>query len=165
MLSAVPYIGALIGMVLVSRHSDRTLERRYHAALPCLACAIGLVGIGVFAKTPAVAFAALVVAVAGSLSYNGAFWQIPPMLLAGTAVAGGIAFINSIANLSGWVGPFVVGWLEDVTGKTATGLYVVAGIEVFGAIVILLFMPRRSVSTSDSAKMRDLMRLLKHERG
>jgi D-galactonate transporter len=146
MLSALPYIGAMIGMVVVSRHSDRTLERRYHAGLPCLACAAGLIGLGVFANTPALAFAALVVAVAGSLSYNGAFWQIPPMLLAGTAVAGGFALINSIGALSGWAGPSVVGWLEDVTGKTATGLYVVAGLEILGATLILLFMPRRAIA-------------------
>src|SRR5229473_3290233 len=148
MLSTVPYIGALIGMVLVSRHSDRTLERRYHAALPCLACAVGLIGIGWFANSPVLAFTALVLAVAGSLSYNGAFWQIPPMLLGGTAAAGGIALINSIGSLSGWVGPSIVGWLEDLTGKTSTGLYVVAGLEVLGAVLILLFMPRRPVTTS-----------------
>ena len=147
-VSTVPYVAALIGMVLVSRHSDRMLERRYHAALPCVACAAGLVGIGLLGKTPVLAFAALVVAVAGSLSYNGAFWQIPPMLLAGTAAAGGIALINSIGNLSGWMGPSVVGWLEDLTGKTATGLYVVAGLEILGAILILRFMPRGARSPS-----------------
>jgi MFS family permease len=146
MLSAVPYIGALVGMGLVSRHSDRTLERRYHAALPCLACAAGLVGIGLFAGTPRLAFGALIVAVASALCYNGPFWQIPPMLLAGTAVAGGIALINSLGMLTGWVGPSVVGWLEDVTGKTATGLYVIAALEVLAAALILVFMPRGSIA-------------------
>ena len=73
------------------------------------------------------------------------------MLLMGTAAAGGIALINSLGCLSGWVGPSVVGWLEDVTGKTATGLYVVAGFETLGAIIILLFMPRRAVSPSGTA--------------
>ena len=137
LLSAVPYVGAMIAMVLVSRHSDRTLERRYHAAIPCLACASGLIGINVFASTPELAFCALIVAVSSALCYNGPFWQIAPMLLAGTAVAGGIAFINSLGNLSGWVGPTVVGWLADITGKTATGLYVVAGFEILAAILIL----------------------------
>src|SRR6266853_1517994 len=145
MLSTVPYIGALIGLVLVSRHSDRTLERRYHAALPCLACAVGLAGIGLFASTPALAFAALVVAVAGSLAYNGAFWQMPPTLLAGSAAAGCIALINSIGSLSGWVGPSIVGWLGDLTGKTSTGLYVVAGLEIIASALILIFIPRRAV--------------------
>jgi D-galactonate transporter len=148
LLSAVPYIAGMIGMVLVSRHSDRTCERRYHSALSCLACAIGLVGIGVFANSPALAFVALVLAVTGPLSALSVFWQIPTMLLAGTAAAGGIALINSIGNLSGWVGPSVVGWLEDVTGKTATGLYVVGGLEVLAAALILRFMPGRSMVSS-----------------
>jgi len=152
MLSAVPYIGALIGMVLVSRHSDRTLERRYHSALPYLAGAVGLVGVGVFANHPAIAFAAVVLAVAAPLSGAPVFWQIPSMLLAGTAAAGGIALVNSIGALSNWLGPSVVGWLEDVTGKTATGLYVVAGLDVLGAILILLFMPRRAVAVEPSRR-------------
>jgi MFS family permease len=78
MLSAVPYIGALIGMVLVSRHSDRTLERRYHAAFPCLACAVGLIGIGWFANSPVLAFTALVLAVASPLSGNVVWWTCRP---------------------------------------------------------------------------------------
>jgi D-galactonate transporter len=150
MLSTVPYVGALIGMVLVGRHSDRTLERRYHAAVPCLACAGGLIGIGALAHTPALAFSALVVAVASALCYNGAFWQLPPMLLSGTAAAGGIALINSLGNLSGWIGPSIVGWLEDLTGKTSTGLYVVAGLEIIAAIVILLFIPTGHMSGTAS---------------
>jgi D-galactonate transporter len=141
LLSAVPYVAAIIGTVLVSRHSDRTRERRYHCALPCLACALGLIGIGVFANSPALAFTALVIAVAGPLSALSVFWQIPPMLLAGTAAAGGIALINSLGNLSGWAGPSVIGWLEDMTGKISTGLYVVAVLEVLAAVLILLFMP------------------------
>jgi sugar phosphate permease len=143
-LSALPYIAALAAMILVSRHSDRTLERRYHSALPCLACGAGLIGIGLFARSPALAFTALVIAVAGSLGGQPTFWQMPPMFLSGTAAAGGIAFINSLGALSGWVGPAVVGRLADVTGKTATGLYVVAGVEVLAAILILLFMPRHN---------------------
>jgi len=142
LLSAVPYLAAVISMVLVSRHSDRAMERRYHAAIPCLVSALGLIGIGVFAHYPALAFTALIVTVAGALSYNGPFWQIPPMMLAGTAAAGGIALINSLGSLSGWAGPSVLGWLEDITGKTAAGLYVVAGVEIVGAALILLFIPR-----------------------
>jgi len=145
LLSAVPYLVAVVSMVLVSRHSDRTMERRYHAAIPCLVSALGLIGIGVFAHYPALAFTALIVTVAGALSYNGPFWQIPPMMLAGTAAAGGIALINSLGSLSGWAGPSVVGWLEDMTGKTAAGLYVVAAVEIVGAVLILLFMPRTNL--------------------
>lgn len=151
MLTTLPYIGGLVAMVVVARHSDSTLERRYHAALPCIACAIGLTGIGVFAAMPVLAFMALVVAEAGAESYKGAFWQFPLMLLGGTAAACGIALINSLGHLSGWLGPFVVGWLQDLTGKTATGLYVVAGLEVLGAVLILLFIPRRSLAEREAA--------------
>jgi hypothetical protein len=107
-----------------------------------LACTAGLAGIGLFSNRPALAFTALIVAVAGPIAGNNVFWTMPPMLLAGTAAAGGIALINSIGNLSGWGGPTVVGWLEDLTGKTSTGLYVVAGLEALAAIQILLFIPR-----------------------
>jgi hypothetical protein len=62
--------------------------------------------------------------------------------LTGSATAGGIALINSIGNLSGWLGPFLVGWLKDITGTTSAGLYVVAGLEALATALILLFMPR-----------------------
>jgi cyanate permease len=146
LLSAVPYIGFIITIVLVGRHSDRTLERRYHAAVPWLVCAAGLVGTAVFANSPVLGFACLVIAVSAPEAGIIVFWQIPPMLLAGTAAATGIALINSVGNLSGWLGPSVVGWLADMTGKTTTGLYVVAGLEVLGATLILLFAPRRPVA-------------------
>ena len=145
LLSAVPYIGFIATMLLVGRHSDRTLERRYHAAVPWLVCAAGLVGTAVFANSPALAFACLFIAVSAPEAGVIAFWQIPPMLLTGTAAATGIALINSVGNLSGWLGPSVVGWLADVTGKTTTGLYVIAGLEVLGATLILLFAPRGPV--------------------
>jgi MFS family permease len=150
LLSAVPYIFGVIAMVLVGRHSDRTLERRHHSALSCLVAAVGLVLIGVFANSPALAFAALVLGTTGALSGAAPFWQMPTILLAGSAAAGGIALINSIGSLSGWLGPFIVGWLADVTGRTSAGLYVVAGLEVLAAVLILLFMPR-SVGRSGTA--------------
>jgi hypothetical protein len=74
---------------------------------------------------------------------NGPFWQIPRMLLSGSAAAGGIALISSIGSLSGWVGPSVVGCLEDVTGKTIEGLYVVSGLEIFGSDRALCSAPDR----------------------
>ncbi|HWZ43852.1 MAG TPA: MFS transporter [Candidatus Saccharimonadales bacterium] len=148
LLSAVPYIVGVIATVLVGRHSDRTLERRYHAALSCLVAAVGLVLIGVFANVPALAFAALVLGVTGVLCAFAPFWQMPTTLLAGSAAAGGIALINSIGNLSGWLGPYLVGWLKDVTGKTAAGLYAVAGLEALATVLILLLVPRRKAGES-----------------
>ncbi|MGH9358101.1 MAG: MFS transporter [Terriglobia bacterium] len=149
LLSAVPYVAGGVGVVLVGRHSDRTLERRYHCALSCLAAAVGLVSIGLFSKVPILAFAALVLSVTGVLSAFAPFWQMPTMVLAGTAAAGGIAFINSLGNLSGWVAPSVVGWLKDVTGKTSPGLTAVAGLEVLAMVLILIFVPRRAAGVRE----------------
>jgi D-galactonate transporter len=156
MLSTVPYIAALVGVVLVGRHSDRTLERRYHSALPYLASGLGLIGIGVFVGSPVLAFGCMVLAVAGPIISNGPFWQIPATLLAGPAAAGGIALINSIGSLSGWVGPSVVGWLADLTGKTTTGLYVVAGLEVLATVLVFLFIPRSVDTRVQAAAEREV---------
>jgi D-galactonate transporter len=140
-LAAVPYIIGVIATILVGRHSDRRQERRYHCGLSTLTAAVGLVLIGVLAGHPALSFLALVVAVAGVLAAFAPFWQMPTMFLAGSAAAGGIALINSLGNLSGFVGPALVGWLADRTGSTATGLYAVAGMEVLCTVLILLFIP------------------------
>jgi len=142
-LSAVPNIAAVICLIAVGRHSDRTLERRYHSALLCLVSAGGLTMIGLFTNHPLYAFLGLVLGTMGGVSASAPFWQFPPMLLAGTAAAGGIALINSIGSFSGWVAPFAIGWLKDMTGRTSSGLYVVAGLEVLAAVLILLFMPRQ----------------------
>jgi len=144
LLFAVPNLLAVICLVVVSRHSDRTLERRYHSALPCFACAVGLGSIGLFANHPLVAFAAFVLGTIGPVTAGASFWQFPPMLLSGKAAAAGIALINSIGSFSGWVAPFAIGWLKDVTGTTASGLYVVASLEMLAGVLILLFMPRHS---------------------
>jgi hypothetical protein len=73
------------------------------------------------------------------------------MLLSGSAAAGGIALINSVGSLSGWIGPSVIGWLKDLTGKTATGLYVVAGLELLGAVLMLFFMPHAGHTRAEQA--------------
>ncbi|HEY1855822.1 MFS transporter [Acidocella sp.] len=142
LLAALPYTVGVIVTILVGRHSDRHLERRYHCGLATLAAAAGLVLIGVLASHPVLSFLALILAVAGVLSAFAPFWQMPTMILSGSAAAGGIALINSFGNLSGFVGPYLVGWLRDVTGTTATGLYAVAGFELFCTLLILSFIPR-----------------------
>jgi MFS family permease len=154
LLSAVPYIAAVMATILVGRQSDRTLERRWHTALSCFAAGVGLVMMGIFASNPPLAFGALVLAQAAALAAFAPFWQMPTLLLAGTAAAGSIALINSIGNLSGWLGPFMVGWLKDLTGRTSTGLYVVAGLELAAAILIVRFMPRAPVGPTPARVTR-----------
>lgn len=120
------------------------LERRLHAAIPCLVCAAGLAAIGLFERNATVSFLALAIATAGPVSAGAAFWQFPSMLLTGTAAAADIALINSFGSVSGWGAPFVIGWLRDLTGRTAMGFFVVAGLEFLAGALILWFMPRSS---------------------
>ncbi len=157
LLFAVQNVIAVICLIVVSRHSDRTLERRHHSALPCLVCALGLASIGFFPNHPLIAFAGLILATLGPPTAGASFWQFPSMLLAGTAAAGGIALINSIGSFSGWVAPFAIGWLRDQTGTTSAGLYVVSGLELIAGVLILLYMPRqrqRVSSISVEARQR-----------
>jgi nitrate/nitrite transporter NarK len=147
-LSAVPYVFYLIALVVAGWHSDRAQERRFHSALPCLSCAVFLVGVGVFAHIPILSLTSLRLALASYGSAYPVFWQIHMIVLAGTGAAAGIALINSIGGLSGWLGPIVVGWLRDLTGKTSSGLYVLASLEGLAALLILNFVPRGEVATS-----------------
>jgi nitrate/nitrite transporter NarK len=101
---------------------------------------------GLFTNHPLISFVALAVGTAGAVSAGAPFWQFPPMLLTGSAAAGGIALINSVGSFSGWVAPFAVGWLRDQTGQTSTGLYIVAVLEVAAAVLILRCMPRAAPS-------------------
>src|SRR5262249_15032801 len=82
-LLAVPNVIAVISLIVVSRHSDRTLERRYHSALPCLVCAVGLASIGWFANHPVMAFGAFVLATLGPVTAGASFYEFPSMLLTG----------------------------------------------------------------------------------
>jgi ACS family tartrate transporter-like MFS transporter len=128
MLSAIPYLVATVTMVLVGRHSDRTGERRWHAAWPMCVASVGFVLSTLLMAHPLLALTALSVAWAGVKGAQGPFWAIPPAFLSGTAAAGGIALINSIANLGGQVGPMLAGILERSTGSFIPGLLMSAAL-------------------------------------
>ena len=100
-------------MVLVGLHSDQSGERRWHTAIPAFAGAMALVA-AAYSTQLAVTILAISVAVLGVFSMMGPFWAIPTAMLSGTAAAAGVAFINSVGNLGGFVGPYVIGLGEDV---------------------------------------------------
>ncbi|MGA8654759.1 MAG: MFS transporter [Chthoniobacterales bacterium] len=143
LLTAIPYGLAAISMVLFGRSSDRTRERRWHFAVAAFLGAIGLVISGVFGESTLMAMLGLSVATIGIISTFPLFWPMPTGILAGTSAAAGIALVNSIGNLAGFVAPFVIGWLTDLTKRPAYGLYVIAAILVLGGLLVLLFVPRR----------------------
>jgi len=131
LLNGIPYIVATIFMVLNGRHSDLNGERRWHVAVSALAGAIGFVA-SAYAPNVALSLAALAVAYAGVKGMVGPFWALSTTCLSGTAAAAGIAWINSVGNLGGFVGPTVVGYI-----KKATGSYAGAVIALGCALAIL----------------------------
>ena len=137
LIMAVPYLIATICMVLWSRHSDRTGERVFHCAGALGLAAIGMVS-SAFIDSPVLAMAALTFAAIGMYSSQPVFWAMPTSYLTGVAAAGGIAFINSIGNLGGFVGPFAVGWLKDNAGGFQAGLIFLGSCLLLGSIVAMI---------------------------
>lgn len=132
LLSAVPYMCAAVAMVYVGIHSDRVDERRWHVAGSALAGAVGLACTGL-ASHPLVGLLFLSLAAMGIWSTLGPFWALPPAFLRGTAAAGGIAIINSVGNVGGFIGPSVMGFVKDQTGDFAYALFLLAATLVVGA--------------------------------
>lgn len=145
LLTAIPYGAAVIAMVLVARSADRTRERRWHIAIPALAGAIGLVLSAVWHANTTLAMAALTLGTMGILTTLPLFWSLPTAFLAGTGAAAGIALINSLGNLAGFLSPYAVGWLKDTTRSTDSGMYLLAASMVLGAL-LTLSVPARTVN-------------------
>jgi len=135
-VTMIPYIAGGIAMVMVARHSDSTGERRYHTAIPPLIAAFALIGSGV-TSNPYIMIFMICIATAGIYSVYGTFWTLPPMFLTGGAAAVGIAVINSIGNLGGFVGPYAVGALKDATGSMTSGLYFLSACLVATTVLVL----------------------------
>ncbi len=137
LLTAVPNLFAVIGMILISRSADQKRERRWHLAIPALFGAAGLVGSAMWAGNTWLAILSLTVANIGICTVLPLFWSLPTAVLGGTAAAAAIALINSVSNLAGFISPYLVGWLKDTTGTTSTGIYVLAACLCVGALVAL----------------------------
>ncbi len=138
LLSAIPYVAATLGLVMVGASSDRHGERRWHVAAPCLIGALGFVLTVTLPQTLAVSLATLSIAAFGIWGTLGPYWTLPTAFLRGTAAAGGIALVNSVGNVGGFVGPIVVGRILESTGQFAPGLLTLAGVLVLGAVVALV---------------------------
>lgn len=136
-MTAIPFVAALIGMVVIGRHSDRTGERKRHVAACALTAASGLVLAAFLSNNLPLLVLSFTLSQIGQRSVMSVFWSIPPMLLGGTAAAAGIALINAVGNLGGFVGPSVMGWLRDATGAYASGLLVLAAALIVEAVLVM----------------------------
>jgi ACS family tartrate transporter-like MFS transporter len=145
LLTATPLLLALVGMVAIGGHSDRTGERKWHVVACALMGATGLVLAAAFQDQLVLLVLAFILCQIGQRSVAAVFWAIPAALLGGSAAAAGIAFINSVGNLGGAVGPYVMGELKQVTSGFAAGLLVLAAsLSLLAAVVASLRLPREN---------------------
>jgi ACS family tartrate transporter-like MFS transporter len=147
----LPNICGSIGMILVSRSSDRTGERLWHVVGPVALAGVGAMAAGLLLGNIYLTIAAFCVAMFGVLSSLPVFWSLPTAYLGAGAAAGGIAFINSVGNISGYVAPQVTGVLRDATGGYVVPLLVTGGIMLVGAGLVLASGIRKHVLQSVSA--------------
>lgn len=136
-LSALPGLVGAASMLWSAHHSDKTGERRLHVATGAGIAAVGVVCIA-FSPNPILTLLAMALAELGRGIVQGPFWAMPTSVLSGAAAAGGIAFINSIGNLGGFVGPFAMGWLRDRTNGYQAGLLLLAVLLVGASILAVL---------------------------
>jgi D-galactonate transporter len=140
LFSAIPYGFAAITMVVVSRHSDGCVERRFHACACAVIGAIALSAITATGTNLTMALIVLSVATSAIFTLQPLFWAIATDSLGGTrAAAGTIATINSLGLLGGFVSPAILGWTKTMTGSLTNGLYVIATLLLLGAVVSLRF--------------------------
>jgi MFS transporter, ACS family, tartrate transporter len=144
-ISGVPYIPAVAAMLLIGRHSDRVGERCLHSVVPCWVAAAGfLAAAGI--HSPILAILALAVAASGIYGRHGPFWTLPTMILSTRAAAAGIAFINTVGALGGFIGPYAVGLIKSSTGGyTWAFLFLSAAMGGCGLLILPL---RRSSAVS-----------------
>jgi len=134
LLTAIPYVVGVVGLIFWGHSSDRHRERRWHLICASTLAAIGLAGTAFFTGS-AWALVTMSVAAVGLYGSRPCFWPMPSMFLTGAAAAGGIALINSIGNLGGYVGPFVVGWIKDSTKSFEMGVYFLAACAMASALI------------------------------
>lgn len=137
MLSAIPYGVATVVMILMGKSADKRRERRWHIVIPAILASAGLVLCAVFASNTWIALCALTLATSGILSVLALFWSLPTAILSGAAAAGGIALINSCGNLAGFVSPYLIGWLKEVTHSAGLGMVMLAVSLLVGALLTL----------------------------
>lgn len=148
LITAVPYAVASVTMVLWARHSDRTGERPLHVAVPAVVGAVAIAG-ALYMDSPLLVMACVTVCAIGVFAAIPPFWSLPNGFLTGAGAAAGIGLVNSFGNLSGFAGPFVAGWLKDLTGDSRAGMWVVAAMMLMSAAIAVAF--RRTVQRDTAA--------------
>jgi MFS transporter, ACS family, tartrate transporter len=146
----VPYIIGCAGMLLIGWSSDRQKERKWHLIVCLLIITIGLGAAGWLGNTVG-SIGAMCIAAIGIMGFKGPFWPVPSAYLQGAGAAAGIALINSVGNLGGFVGPYAIGLAKQVTGSFSGGLYLLAAMNLVGAILIIFALKVRKEQANTAA--------------
>ena len=154
-LAAIPALFGVIVMIAVGRHSDRTLERRWHAALALISAAIALALLPLFHHDTVVALALLAIASAGHYSCLAVFWSIPPTYLPRETAAAGIALVNVIGSLGGALSTAALGWMSKGAQGFGIGLALLGAVIACGAVVLLVAFPARTLTAGAAVPARD----------
>ena len=145
LISMIPYACGIIAMTLVAKRSDKTLERRYHVAIPLAISAVSLVAVTMTTDLW-LSLTYICIATAGIYAFVGTFWTLPNIFLSEGTAAVGIAIINSVGNLGGFCGPYAVGFIKDATGSTTGGIYFLAVFSLLGAFAVLAIPAKHAVT-------------------
>jgi ACS family tartrate transporter-like MFS transporter len=151
LLAALPFVFGAVGMVLLGRSSDRTLKRREHVFGALILACVGLVGAGL-STSPVMVLGMLCLSQIGVSAMPPLFWPIPGAFLTGASAAAGIATINSIGNLSGFFGPYMMGYLKDATGTFTLGLILLGVAALAGAVAVLMIRVNPQLEQTDPAE-------------
>ena len=142
LMTSVPYIFGTLGILLFGYVSDKYKERRWTLFAALALTGFGLIAAGLMTGS-LLAVIVMAIAAIGIYGTKAPFWPLPSLFLTGSAAAGGIALINSIGNLGGFVGPYVVGWIRDVTKSYEAGLYFLGGLALVAGVLTLIVVNAR----------------------
>ncbi|EPK4680854.1 MFS transporter [Acinetobacter baumannii] len=137
LLTSLPYMCAIVVMILAGRSGDHFQERRWHLIIPMCAGALALTFATLFASNLTLSLICLCIAASGVLTASSLFWMLPTNFLGGVSVAAGIAAVNSFANLAGFCSPYLIGWITTNTGSNAIGMFLITAVLIFGASLVL----------------------------
>lgn len=137
LLTSLPYMCAIVVMILAGRGGDHFQERRWHLIIPMCAGALALTFATLFASNLTLSLICLCIAASGVLTASSLFWMLPTNFLGGVSAAAGIAAVNSFANLAGFCSPYLIGWVTTNTGSNAIGMFLITAVLIFGASLVL----------------------------
>lgn len=137
LLTSLPYMCAIVVMILAGRSGDHFQERRWHLIIPMCAGAIALTFATLFASNLTLSLICLCIAASGVLTASSLFWMLPTNFLGGVSAAAGIAAVNSFANLAGFCSPYLIGLVTTNTGSNAIGMFLITTVLIFGASLVL----------------------------